>query len=60
MNYKTRGRAQDHSLVFRCCAEDKAALKKKASELGVTMSEIIRKLLIENEYIQPSYEPHTK
>ena len=54
-NYNTRGSAQNQSIVMRCCAEDKAALKLIATQKGTTMSELIRTLLIKEKWIEPCY-----
>ena len=54
-NYNTRGSAQNQSIVMRCCAEDKSALKLIAAKKGTTMSELIRNLLIQEKWIEPSY-----
>jgi len=54
-SYKLRGSSQVESIVVRCTAEDKEAIKELASSRGTSMSNVVRELLIENEYIKASY-----
>ena len=54
-NYKLRGSSQVESLVVRCTAEDKEAIRELALSQGTSMSNVVRELLIENNYIKASY-----
>lgn len=54
-NYKLRGSSQNESIVMRCTIEDKLALKELALQNGTSMSDFIRTVLIQGEYIKPYY-----
>ena len=51
MNYTPRGEAQDASLVMRISKTDKAKIQQAAMERGVTMSTLIRSVLIDAKVI---------
>ena len=51
MNTPTRGKKMDLSIVVRATAEDKAQLKMIAVRKGISMSQLVREVLIERGYI---------
>ena len=46
-----RGSAMNESLVLRCTLADKAQLKLAAQQEGLSVSDLVRRLLIQNRYI---------
>ena len=46
-----RGSAMNESLVLRCTVEDKANLKVAAQSEGLSVSDLVRRVLIEKRYI---------
>lgn len=53
-NIPTRGIKMSESLIIRATEEDKSSLKLKANQQGVSMSQLVRELLIRQGYIPPS------
>ena len=56
MNIARRGAHQDQSIVFRCTAQDKAAIRLAADHSGLTMSDLIKGLLIKEKIIDAKYK----
>ena len=53
MNTNTRGPKMDQSFVMRVSNEDKAALKLAAVERGMSVSALIRDVLISQKILPP-------
>ena len=54
-----RGEKQTEFVMFRCSQTDKATLKKEAQKRGVSMSVLLKNVLIDARLIDPT-NPTTK
>ena len=50
-----RGSAQNHSLVIRVTEEDKVHLRMAADREGLSVSGLVKTLLMQEKIIQPTY-----
>ena len=55
MNIARRGTKQEESIVFRCTQQDKAAIRLEADSAGLSMSDLIKQLLIKEKIIEAKY-----
>ena len=53
-NTISRGVKMNESFVMRCSAQDKAELKMAAAQQGTSVSNMIRRILIQGRYISPT------
>ena len=55
MNIARRGAHQDQSIVFRCTEQDKLSIRLEADKAGLSMSDLIKGLLIKEKIIDAKY-----
>ena len=53
MNIATRGQAQTEQIVIRVAPADKANIKLEAQKKGITMSTLIKSVLMDAKIIEP-------
>ena len=55
MNTSTRGEKQTESIVLRCTESDKSKIQLLADQQGTSISDIIRRTLIDAQIIDAKY-----